>query len=63
MKEQRYVVRFYWSRTMRQKVWQVVDTVTEQWVCEAMDKPAMARQARKLNEQAKQALTVQEPHP
>ena len=61
MKEQRYVVRFYWSRTMRQKVWQVVDTVTEQWVCEARDKPAMTWQARKLNEQAKQARPVQEP--
>jgi hypothetical protein len=53
----RFIVRQYWSRIMRQKVWQVVDTTTEQWVYESLDKSACSRKCRELNQQA-QAVTA-----
>jgi hypothetical protein len=50
MTTKRYELRYYWSRSLRQKAWQVWDTVAGQWVYETLHKPAAVRRCKELNE-------------
>ena len=50
----RYKVRSYKSHTLRKTVYQVVDTLTENWVYESLDRHAAVLDAKERNDEPQQ---------
>jgi hypothetical protein len=52
MNEERFVVKRIWDAQTRRYCWQVIDTVSRQWVHWSVSKTACNEQAKKLNGRA-----------